>query len=217
MNFSKCFTFSSSDEESSQVFIPFVSDVRVGSAEIGHASSLDLDDSINAARNSDQAETVISPSERGVSGSMHLTTGESANKDRLTPPSSPHVGKESRGSEFFSDPVDLQLDYWINEGNNNSESSNQESKSFSASSNSGSKRDSYHHKSKDDSKSSIKTSIRYMLIQKALSGGISLDEGAAGNLPAPTPSSATPSSSGASFTMQYWIKEKKPKSKTPNQ
>ena len=133
-----------------------------------------------------------------------------------------------RTSEFFSDPVDLQLDYWINEGNNNSNSAGAESSSHETShhghhaghksghsaSGSGSKRDSYHHhhKGKDDSKSSIKTSIRYMVIQKSLSGGITLEEPAAsGNAAGPAAGGVDPRSNSA-FTMQYWVKEKKPKS-----
>ena len=78
-------------------------------------------------------------------------------------------------SEFFSDPVDLQLDYWV---------SNQSSgpSDVKRSSDSG-------------SKNSIKTSIRYMLIQRSNvhSGGT---EGY-----------------NSSFMMQYWVKEKKQKSK----
>ena len=69
----------SSDEESSQVFIPFVCDVRVGSEPhligaggAGGPTSLDLDDSI-----------IGSPPPEGV---------------RLTPPSSPHVGGTTDGT-----------------------------------------------------------------------------------------------------------------------
>ena len=124
--------------------------------------------------------------------------------------------------------MDLQLDYWINEGNNNSNSAGESSshetshhghhaahKSGHSASGSGSKRDSYHHhhhKGKDDSKSSIKTSIRYMVIQKSLSGGITLEEpSASGNAAGPAAGGVDPRSNSA-FTMQYWVKEKKPKS-----
>ena len=72
----------SSDEESSQVFIPFVCDVRVGSEPhligaggAGGPTSLDLDDSI-----------IGSPPPEGV---------------RLTPPSSPHVGGTSDGTTIL--------------------------------------------------------------------------------------------------------------------
>ena len=59
------FFLCSSDEESSQVFIPFVSDVRVGSESHPNPPSMDLDD------------TIGSPTPEGI---------------KLTPPSSPHVG-----------------------------------------------------------------------------------------------------------------------------
>ena len=64
---SYCFFFSS-DEESSQVFIPFVSDVRVGSESHPNPPSMDLED------------TLGSPTPEGI---------------KLTPPSSPHVGQGS--------------------------------------------------------------------------------------------------------------------------
>ena len=65
----------SSDEESSQVFIPFVSDVRVGSESHPNPPSMDLDD------------TIGSPTPEGI---------------KLTPPSSPHVGASSGGGSVSS-------------------------------------------------------------------------------------------------------------------
>ncbi len=65
--------FFSSDEESSQVFIPFVSDVRVGNSDsfvVAGPSSVDLDDSLN------QSGGLVSPPA----------------DSKLTPPSSPHIG-----------------------------------------------------------------------------------------------------------------------------
>merc|ERR1719232_522873 len=63
----------SSDEESSQVFIPFVSDVKVGTEAMPGPSSLELDDTIGSPN---------PPAEM-----------------KLTPPSSPHVGS---GHNVFS-------------------------------------------------------------------------------------------------------------------
>ena len=69
------FFLCSSDEESSQVFIPFVSDVRVGSESHPNPPSMDLDD------------TIGSPTPEGI---------------KLTPPSSPHVGASSGGGSVSS-------------------------------------------------------------------------------------------------------------------
>jgi hypothetical protein len=79
------FSFSSSDEESSQVFIPFVSDVRVGTDShllAGGVPSVDLDDSLSLP-----SGTILgSPPPDGV---------------RPSPPSSPYVG----GVHNFGDPI----------------------------------------------------------------------------------------------------------------
>ena len=66
--------FYSSDEESSQVFIPFVSDVKVGTEAMPGPSSLELEDTLLGSPNP--------PAEM-----------------KLTPPSSPHVGS---GHNVFS-------------------------------------------------------------------------------------------------------------------
>ena len=86
----------------------------------------------------------------------------------------------SARSEFFSDPVDLQLDYWVapSSVSNAGDSSNKKS-------------------SNSDAKNSIKTSIRYMFVQRTLH---SLNSGSG-------------SSDVSAFNMQYWTKEKKQKSK----
>merc|ERR1719414_1708888 len=91
----------SSDEESSQVFIPFVSDVRVGSESHPNPPSMELDD------------TIGSPTPEGI---------------KLTPPSSPHVGQGSGTTHILEattpkerpdhEPIDLQLDYWTADASN---------------------------------------------------------------------------------------------------
>lgn len=81
----------------------------------------------------------------------------------------------ARASDLPTDPVDLQLDYWtLDNGGHNSVSTK---------------------KGTVDSgmKNSIKTSIRYMVIQRSHSNGTLSDS--------------------ATFNMQYWVKEKKQKSK----
>ena len=80
--------FFSSDEESSQVFIPFVSDVRVssdlGSGSSGH-HSIDIEDMSNSEA---LAGTGTSP------GTGNVGLGSEKSRQQLTPPSSPHVSKE---------------------------------------------------------------------------------------------------------------------------
>jgi hypothetical protein len=113
--------------------------------------------------------------------------------------------------------VDLTLDYWIS-----SDSGNHPSHSSSASASDranigqigsqmigfpGSDSKKF---SSDVSKNSIKTSIRYMLIQRSLVGDPSAfvvpASSGGGSDAMPTPGQNT-------FSMQYWLKEKKPKSK----
>eukprot|EP00095_Tigriopus_kingsejongensis_P006170 maker-scaffold40_size501252-snap-gene-4.17 protein:Tk06170 transcript:maker-scaffold40_size501252-snap-gene-4.17-mRNA-1 annotation:"phosphofurin acidic cluster sorting protein" len=199
---------SSDDESTSQVFIPFVSDVRVGSD--GHGShSIDLDEASSGGGGSgpnlacSNSERMMSEVGSPISSGSNLgPSGSLGGRDKLSPPSSPHVGKDGR-SEFFSDPVDLQLDYWILESASNSFGLSSNA-AMSSKRNDGSKGDSK-KSSKDDTKSSIKTSIRYMQIQKSSSGGIFFG---------PASGNEHQSQSGGTtctFSMQYWIKEKKPK------
>ena len=108
-------------------------------------------------------------------------------------------------SDFFSssEPVDLQLDYWT--------SSEQTSSGAFSSSPFGSS--SRHHRGDSsgglrgsdskkggvfggEAKSSIKSSIRYMLIQRTVANAGTSSEEPGAN----------------AFTMQYWVKEKKQKS-----
>ncbi|EEB13376.1 conserved hypothetical protein [Pediculus humanus corporis] len=79
----------SSDDESSQIFVPFVNDVRLGSMDSASGASVDLDD-------------------------MQATCGSSPPK--ITPPSSPnvnsmHITNHSRESNLV-EPLELQIDYW---------------------------------------------------------------------------------------------------------
>ncbi|XP_066589621.1 phosphofurin acidic cluster sorting protein 2 [Prorops nasuta] len=82
-------------DDSSQIFIPFVNDVRVGCPESSTSASVDLEES-NIA-------TSGSPPSLPAPGASIPPPG------RLTPPSSPNVGQPSREGW---EPVELQLDYW---------------------------------------------------------------------------------------------------------
>merc|ERR1712223_929886 len=198
----------SSGEESSQVFIPFVSDVKVGTEAMPGPSSLELEDTIGSPN---------PPAEM-----------------KLTPPSSPHVGS---GHNVFSpdgsqpqsgakerpdvDPIDLQLDYWTADGSSTGPGGSGISgvntgstsggvvggiASSVSSMSTGGKRNADHSSSRSDTKrefgrgsdsqgggkSSIKTSIWFMQVMK-----LGVANTSAGEQP--------------TFAMHYWLKEKKQK------
>ncbi|XP_059481521.1 phosphofurin acidic cluster sorting protein 2 isoform X2 [Neocloeon triangulifer] len=96
----------SSDEESCQIFIPFINETRLGSQENGHTSlSLDMDESLPVlmASGSPPSGTLMSPS--GM---------PSERKERTTPPSSPNVNTSyiQSASLTNAEPMELQIDYW---------------------------------------------------------------------------------------------------------
>ncbi|KAF3426325.1 hypothetical protein E2986_05933 [Frieseomelitta varia] len=82
-------------DDSSQIFIPFINDVRVGCPDSSSSASVDLDES-NVTMSG-------SPPSLPPPGLPIPLPG------RLTPPSSPNVGQPTREGW---EPVELQLDYW---------------------------------------------------------------------------------------------------------
>nr|XP_050867684.1 phosphofurin acidic cluster sorting protein 2 isoform X3 [Vespula vulgaris] len=82
-------------DDSSQIFIPFVNDVRVGCPDSSSSTSVDLEES-NITMSG-------SPPSLPPAGLPIPPPG------RLTPPSSPNVGQPVREGW---EPVELQLDYW---------------------------------------------------------------------------------------------------------
>ncbi|XP_076378835.1 phosphofurin acidic cluster sorting protein KrT95D isoform X9 [Megalopta genalis] len=82
-------------DDSSQIFIPFINDVRVGCPDSSSSASVDLDET-NATMSG-------SPPSLPPAGLPIPPPG------RLTPPSSPNVGQPMREGW---EPVELQLDYW---------------------------------------------------------------------------------------------------------
>ena len=86
----------SSDEESCQVFVPFVSDVRVGTLE--------------AAGDADESAALSSSHGSGAGSFL-----ERGRTDRPSPPSSPNISKYAFdiGSGRSEDCMELQLDYWL--------------------------------------------------------------------------------------------------------
>ncbi|XP_015440259.1 PREDICTED: phosphofurin acidic cluster sorting protein 2 isoform X3 [Dufourea novaeangliae] len=82
-------------DDSSQIFIPFINDVRVGCPDSSSSASVDLEES-NVTMSG-------SPPSLPPPGLPIPPPG------RLTPPSSPNVGQPMREGW---EPVELQLDYW---------------------------------------------------------------------------------------------------------
>ncbi|XP_076235348.1 phosphofurin acidic cluster sorting protein KrT95D isoform X2 [Calliopsis andreniformis] len=82
-------------DDSSQIFIPFINDVRVGCPDSSSSASVDLEES-NITMSG-------SPPSLPPPGLPVPPPG------RLTPPSSPNVGQPTREGW---EPVELQLDYW---------------------------------------------------------------------------------------------------------
>jgi len=82
-------------DDSSQIFIPFINDVRVGCPDSSSSTSVDLE------------ESNISMS--GSPPSLPPPTLPVPPPGKLTPPSSPNVGQPTREGW---EPVELQLDYW---------------------------------------------------------------------------------------------------------
>ncbi|KMQ92818.1 phosphofurin acidic cluster sorting protein 2-like isoform x6 protein [Lasius niger] len=82
-------------DDSSQIFIPFVNDVRVGCPDSSSSASVDLEES--------------NVSMSGSPPSLPPPTLPVPPPGKLTPPSSPNVGQPAREGW---EPVELQLDYW---------------------------------------------------------------------------------------------------------
>lgn len=98
----------SSDEESSQIFIPFISDVKIGMMEgVVQTASVDLEEQM--------------PVSLAIPGSSPpASCTEKAPRENTTPPSSPSISSallgnasSSQGASLAGETMDLQLDYWI--------------------------------------------------------------------------------------------------------
>lgn len=87
-------------DDSSQIFVPFICDVRVGCPDSSTTASVDLDEMGCSGINTTGSPPSMPPSSNL---SMLPISG-----NRLTPPSSPNVSQTRDSWE----PVELQLDYW---------------------------------------------------------------------------------------------------------
>ncbi|XP_065284324.1 phosphofurin acidic cluster sorting protein 2 isoform X3 [Dermacentor albipictus] len=88
----------SSEEESSQVFVPFISDVRIGVTEGGGASSVDVEECLGSSPPA--AESTTPPSSPSIGG-----TGVAA---------AAQMASSASGGGTWSpcEAMELQLDYW---------------------------------------------------------------------------------------------------------
>ncbi|KAJ8670160.1 hypothetical protein QAD02_001419 [Eretmocerus hayati] len=124
-------------DDSGQIFVPFVNDVRVGCLEVNASASVELDEAGCAMvgfTGGTSSSTMASASFAGVSSggftgansgssppSAQTTSGSNLplsatssapSGNRLTPPSSPNVGQPREVGVWEQQPVELQLDYW---------------------------------------------------------------------------------------------------------
>ncbi|KAE8741041.1 hypothetical protein FOCC_FOCC013453 [Frankliniella occidentalis] len=109
----------SSDEESSQIFIPFMNEVRLGSQESALSASVDLEENASSVISGSPP----SHSQIGLVGSpagpvnQQISVLPSDRKgERITPPSSPNINTVYVGptrDSPQSEPMELQLDYWL--------------------------------------------------------------------------------------------------------
>ncbi|CAG0902129.1 unnamed protein product [Darwinula stevensoni] len=104
-----------SDEESSQIFIPFVNEVRIAFTEVGASTSVDLEEASPGGQ-SNFGGSAGPSSLPPVSGSPPQSSHLEVKKD-TTPPSSPNISSTNpplytQGAE----PMDLQLEWWLAPG-----------------------------------------------------------------------------------------------------
>ncbi|XP_050716725.1 phosphofurin acidic cluster sorting protein 1-like isoform X2 [Eriocheir sinensis] len=110
----------SGDDESSQAFVPFIMDVRLGSGDVT-STSVDLEDPALAPT------AVILPGSPPAASTP--TTGLSIDKTRenTTPPSSPNINSSHLANykmlaeSGWHEPLDLQVDYWLVRGSGREE------------------------------------------------------------------------------------------------
>ncbi|XP_063606324.1 phosphofurin acidic cluster sorting protein 1-like isoform X3 [Penaeus indicus] len=102
----------SGDDESTQAFVPFIMDVRLGSGDVT-SSSVDLEEPLSTPT------AIILPGSPPAASTP--TTGLSIDKtrDNTTPPSSPNINSshlanyKSLSESGGQEALDLQVDYWL--------------------------------------------------------------------------------------------------------
>lgn len=135
----------SGEDESCQIFIPFFSEVKIGSPESANAS-VDFDD-INTVLNS-----------QALSSSPPSNNTFEKQKETNTPPNSPNVGLVAAGNTSSSsitsasELLELQIEYWT-------ASSKVETSDKTAS-------------KKDSNKITLKTTFKYIHVQRLAQAGV---------------------------------------------
>ncbi|XP_068248472.1 phosphofurin acidic cluster sorting protein 2 isoform X14 [Palaemon carinicauda] len=110
----------SGDDESTQAFVPFIMDVRLGSGDVT-STSVDMEEPLPTPT------AVILPG--SPPGASTPTTGLNIEKsrDNTTPPSSPNINSshltnyKMLGEIGGQEPLDLQVDYWLVRGSSREE------------------------------------------------------------------------------------------------
>lgn len=109
----------SSDEESSQIFIPFMNEVRLGSQEAALSASVDLEEnSSSVISGSPPSHSQFGPvgSPAGPTIQQMSVIPNDRKGERITPPSSPNINSIYIGPPRECpqpEPLELQLDYWL--------------------------------------------------------------------------------------------------------
>ncbi|UXI16859.1 homothorax 1 [Sarcoptes scabiei] len=108
------------DDESNQVFVPFICDVKIGMTEVNYGNfSIDEEGQTNSSGSAlvQTSSSSIQGNEKSITSPT--TVKEQSHQHPQTPPNSPNISgshsfnKESSfGSHHFGEVLDLQIDYW---------------------------------------------------------------------------------------------------------
>ncbi|GAB1601472.1 phosphofurin acidic cluster sorting protein 2 isoform X15 [Argonauta hians] len=108
-------TAASSDEESTQIFIPFISEVKIGSPDYLNAS-VDIEESVPCSTLSGSPPSQVAPAEKTKDG--HHTPPNSPNVSLMSPSQSQQSVPSSAALPFLtattqsSEYMELQVEYW---------------------------------------------------------------------------------------------------------
>uniref|UniRef100_A0A0L8G3H9 Phosphofurin acidic cluster sorting protein 2 n=1 Tax=Octopus bimaculoides TaxID=37653 RepID=A0A0L8G3H9_OCTBM len=108
-------TATSSDEESTQIFIPFISEVKIGSPDYLNAS-VDIEESVTCPTLSGSPPSQVAPTEKTKDG--HHTPPNSPNVSLMSPSQSQQSVPASAALPFLtattqsSEYMELQVEYW---------------------------------------------------------------------------------------------------------
>ncbi|XP_061167937.1 phosphofurin acidic cluster sorting protein 2-like isoform X2 [Saccostrea echinata] len=145
----------SGEEDSSQILIPFISEVKIGSCDVMNAS-MDFEDTGN---------TLVNSPSLSSSPPSNMMTLDKPKMDISTPPSSPNVSVSTNTSQSTMPPtmvpsgefLELQVDYWTTASKSDStEKTDKASK-------------------KDSNKCTLKTTFRSLQVQRLAQNPVDLN------------------------------------------